>query len=119
MHGTIEALNAIAQLAEFEMAFSTTDVLTGPEDGWVLVATNPVFVSVRSGSRRPWYVAITASGAPAAGLNGQAFDPQSQADGNEFRLQAAAATACQVYVRASYPTAPGEKSRFSVIRDQA
>lgn len=51
------------------MAVATTDYFIQPEDGWTLVATNPVSLLIKPGNALPWWVAITASGVPPAGQN--------------------------------------------------
>src|SRR6478609_1498371 len=49
------------------MAYATTDYYLRPEDGWVKVATNPAACMIRPTDFFPFRLAVTVSGAPAAG----------------------------------------------------
>lgn len=46
------------------MAYETIDLSVTPADGWVLVATDPNYLYVRPNANVPWFLAVTASGAP-------------------------------------------------------
>lgn len=48
------------------MAVATVDFRLKPDDGWVKVATNPALLYIRPSVFRPWRLAMTAAGAPAA-----------------------------------------------------
>jgi hypothetical protein len=46
------------------MAYETVELSISPEDGWVLAATDPAYLYIKPGLNVPWYLAVTASGAP-------------------------------------------------------
>lgn len=48
------------------MAVETVDFFISPQDGWVLVAADPALLVIKPSIFRPWRLAMTASGAPAA-----------------------------------------------------
>ena len=52
------------------MAVATTDVRIKPSQGWVLVATNPVFLCIKPSAFTVWTIAVTAGGLPATTLRG-------------------------------------------------
>lgn len=104
------------------MAVSTVDVRITPDDGWVLIATNPSFLIVRPSVFHPWYLAMTASGAPATGIEG-VFMGTDRA--NAYREAVivpplGSALAAQVYIRITDPpnSSPGSAMHFGVISNQ-
>lgn len=95
------------------MAFATTDYNIRPEDGWVLVATNPTFCRIKPYAVRPWEVAITAGGAPAAGVYGYPLGRDEELPLESFETQGALTG--EVYIRVTSPVSNTDKVRFGVI----
>lgn len=102
------------------MAVSTVDFNIRPEDGWVLVATNPTYLNVRPDNFQPWWVAVTAAGTPADSLTGQQFGRGGEAMREPLILPDGITGL--VYIRVKDPAAArpiNQKTHFGVIRDQA
>lgn len=102
------------------MAVSTVDFNIRPSDNWVLIATNPTYLNVRPDNFQPWWVAVTAGGAPAATLTGQQFGRGGEANREPFILPEGITG--EVYIRIKDPAAVqpvNQKTHFGVIRDQA
>jgi hypothetical protein len=100
------------------MAVATLDFAIRPEDGWVLVATNPTLLKVRPVEHHPYWIACTAAGVPAAALEGLKYGRGGDAQRENFELNAAFTGL--VYVRVKEPpnSAPSSYMHFGVIRDQ-
>lgn len=99
------------------MAAATIDLYIRPEDGWVLVATNPTFLSIRPSGFHPWWVAVTALGAPAATVEGQQFGRGGEAQRDSFTLSSGITG--EVYIRVKDPAAArptDQKTHFGVIK---
>lgn len=102
------------------MAVSTVDFNIRPEDGWVLVATNPTYLNVRPDDFAPWWVAVTAAGAPSLALIGQQFGRGGEAVREAFILPDGITG--EVYIRIADPIAVqpvNQKRHFGVIVDAA
>lgn len=98
------------------MAAATNDIYIRPEDGWVLVATNPTYLNIRPDNFAPWYVAVTAAGAPAAAIQGQQFGRGTENKRECFILPDGITGL--VYMRVKDPVADrpvNQKSHFGVI----
>lgn len=98
------------------MAVATTDFYIRPEDDWVLVATDPTFLNVRPSGFHPWWVAVTAGGAPAGTVEGQQFGRGSEAVREPFVLPGGITG--EVYIRIKDPVAArptDQKAHFGVI----
>jgi hypothetical protein len=100
------------------MAVSTVDFEIRPEDGWTLVATNPTLLIVRPVEHRPYWIAATVTGAPAAGIEGLKYGRGGDAFRENFTLTAAFTG--EIYIRTKEPpnSAPSSHAHFGVIRDQ-
>jgi len=92
------------------MAISTVDFYVKATDGWTLVATSPTALTVKPSEFHPWYVALTASGAPATGtqatgtltLAGNAIADETVTVGaTVFTWKASAASSTEVTIGAS------------------
>lgn len=96
------------------MAFTTTDFVVKPSDGWVLVATDPAFLFVKPSGLHAWFIAVTSSGsAPVDGVTGVPMGRGG--DGRHDPFQAASITG-GVYVRVPAPVdAAGTGLHFGVI----
>lgn len=102
------------------MPVATNDVNIRPEDGWVLVATNPTFLNIRPTNFAPWFVAVTAAGAPADGLQGQQFG-RGTTNKRECFILPVGITGL-VYIRVKDPVASepvNQKTHFGVIVNTA
>lgn len=102
------------------MAVATNDVYIRPEDGWTLVATSPTYLNIRPTVFQPWWVAVTAGGAPATGLIGQQFGRGGEAVREPFVLPDGITG--EVYIRVADPAADrpvNQQTHFGVIVDQA
>lgn len=99
------------------MAIQTLDFLISPEDSWTLVATNPTALVIKPDAFHPWWVAITAAGAPAATIAGVSMGRDSFDRDETFE---ASDVTGEVYIRITTPpdSVVGSKMRFGVIRDQ-
>lgn len=101
------------------MAVSTTDLYVRPEDGWVLVATDPVSLLIKPQAFHPWWVAITASGAPAATLVGV---PMGRDNSNRLASFETGEITGEVYIRIKEPASrepTDAELHFAVIKDEA
>ena len=97
------------------MATTTTDVAIRPEDGWVLVATAPLYCLIKPNSFSPWYVAIAAA-TPAATFQGLSFGKDTSVQRANFELPVA--TLENVYIRVKEPLGrepATQKAGFGVI----
>jgi hypothetical protein len=99
------------------MAISTIDLNISPDDGWVQVAVNPTSLLIKPRTFHNWWVAVTASGAPAASLLGvpmgnDAYDRDEPFESGQITGE--------VYIRITTPpdSVVGSKMGFGVIRDQ-
>lgn len=102
------------------MAVATVDFNIRPEDNWVLVATSPTYLNIRPDNFQPWWVAVTAGGAPSIALIGQQFGRGGDAYRESFILPDGITG--EVYIRVKDPAAAqpvNQKTHFGVIRDQA
>jgi len=102
------------------MAVATNDVYIRPEDGWVLVATSPTYLNIRPDNFQPWWVAVTAAGAPAAGIIGQQYGRGGEAAREPFILPDGITG--EVYIRVNDPAGDrpvNQQTRFGVIVDAA
>lgn len=99
------------------MAVATLDFLISPTDGWTLIATNPTSLLIKPAIFHPWFVAVTAAGAPAATLTGVLMGIDSNDRDESFE---SGAITGEVYVRIMTPpdSVTGSEMRFGVIRDQ-
>lgn len=99
------------------MAVATLDFLIAPADGWTLIATNPTSLLIKPAIFHPWWLAVTAAGAPAASLIGVAMGNDSYDRDEPFE---SGAITGEVYIRITTPpeSVTGSKMRFAVIRDQ-
>lgn len=98
------------------MAVSTVDFNIRPEDGWVLVATNPTYLNVRPSNFSPWWVAVTAGGVPASGVVGQQYGRGGEATREPFVLPDGITG--EVYIRIQDPAAVqpvNQTTHFGVI----
>lgn len=95
------------------MALATADFSIRPEDGWVLVATNPAFIQVKPFAHTPFEVAVTVSGAPAATIRGLPFGRDEDNRFQAFNL--GSAITGEVYVRLSQPIGTVDRAMFGVI----
>lgn len=103
------------------MAVSTVDFNIRPEDGWVLVATNPTYLNVRPDDFAPWWVAVTAGGAPALGLTGQQFG-RGGGDNSRQPFILPDGITGEVYIRIQDPAAVqpvNQTTHFGVIANVA
>jgi hypothetical protein len=100
------------------MAFATLDFEIRPEDGWVLVATNPNYLKIRPVEHHPYWIAVTAAGVPAADLEGLKYGRGGDAQRQDFDISGV--TAGLVYIRVKEPpnSAPSSHMHFGVLRDQ-
>lgn len=99
------------------MAMSTTDLYLRPEDGWVLVATNPSSVLIKPQDFHPWWVAITAAGVPSATLIGVQMGRGNMQPRESFQTGEITGL---VYIRVMDPIADrpvNQQARFGVIVD--
>lgn len=100
------------------MAFDTTDLYIRPEDGWVLVATNPAYLMIKPENFHPWWVAVTAAGAPAAGVIGASMGRDSENRLEAFEITGIAAGEVYIMVRDPIASQPiNQKARFAIIAD--
>lgn len=101
------------------MAISTSDVYVGVNDGWTLISTDPITLTIKPGTFHPWNVAITAGGAPSNDLVGV---PMGREAHNKLEAFEANNITGEVYVRITSPVEPstsqGAKLRFGVIKDE-
>ena len=100
------------------MAIATLDFAIRPEDGWVLVATNPTYFKLRPVEHHPYWIAVTAAGVPAASLEGLKYGRGGDAARVDFDIVDLTGL---VYVRVKEPpnSAPSSQMHFGVLRDQA
>jgi hypothetical protein len=99
------------------MAFTTTDVLIRPEDGWVEVASNYATLYIRPAQFQPWFLAVNDGAAPPSNdLVGAQFG--RGADNAREVYETAVANTGKAWIRVMQPSAsdPGAKSRFAVIK---
>jgi hypothetical protein len=99
------------------MAYATSDLYIRPEDGWVLVATNPTALIIKPDAFHPWWVAITAGTAPADALIGL---PMGRGGDNKREPFQTGAITGNVYIRVRNPVASepaSQHARFGIILD--
>lgn len=100
------------------MAYATTEYRIGPSDGWVKVADDAVNFVIKSHTpSAKWYVAVTATGAPAAGIIGLPMgggDEDCTFEGGDLNVAGAALTA-EVYIRAGRMSDAVTETLFTVI----
>lgn len=96
------------------MAVATTDYFITPDDGWTLVATNPVSLLIKPGIHHPWWVAVIASGTPSNDLIGVAMGRDSGRTRESFEADSITGL---VFVRIKTPPAstPGSAMQFGVV----
>lgn len=104
------------------MAHLTAEFNIAPEDGWVLVATDPKNLLIKSHSASlPWFVAVTEVGVPAAGLVGIPMGFGERAENNTFRGSdiniSGGITTALVYVRVGQKADATSKMLFTVITE--
>lgn len=101
------------------MPVSTIDVAIRPEDGWVLVATNPSKIVIRPFIVHPWRMAISA-GLPANTLRGVPFNNDRNDSKRGFEMFLPAAITGEVYIRIDTPPSSTSSSTagFGIFRDQ-
>lgn len=99
------------------MAIETLDFYLSPDDGWTLVATNPTALLVKPDAFQPWWVSVTAAGAPADDLIGIPMGKDGYDRDEPFE---SGAITGEVYIRITTPpdSVVGSKMRFGVLRDQ-
>lgn len=99
------------------MAIQTLDFRVSPDDGWVLVATNPAALLIKPDAFHPWWVAVTAAGTPPADLIGIPMGKDGYDRDEPFE---SGAITGEVYIRIQTPpdSVEGSKMRFGVLRDQ-
>jgi hypothetical protein len=99
------------------MAVATLDFYLRPEDGWTLVATNPATLLIKPDAFHPWWVAVTAAGAPVATILGV---PMGKNSNDRLETFESSAITGEVYIRIMAPpvSSPASKMHFGVVRDQ-
>lgn len=97
------------------MAIETVDFYIRPEDGWVLVATNPATLVIRPDSFWTWHVAATSGGLPADTVVGLLMGRERQSSLESFETSGLTG---EVYIRIAEPPSAEDtaKLHFGVIR---
>lgn len=99
------------------MSLVTTSISVTQDTGWVLVATNPVYLVIQSRDGRPFQVATLASPGVPSETDILSFNSYSQEiDGIVFEKDTASTG--YFYVRAAMATSETDPTRVGILFDE-